>query len=92
MGKYITIKISKETLKRLQNLVGELTQQKGQSVSLEEAIIEILDEYNRDKEVFGKRAEDREKDRQQLLSLMQQRVEGAGPEDFLEYDYEDVSG
>jgi hypothetical protein len=87
MGKYTTIKVSKETLRRLHKLVGELTQQRGERVSLEDAIIKILNEHNREKEINGKREEEIEKDREQLISLLQKKVEGAGPEDYLEYDF-----
>jgi hypothetical protein len=32
------------------------------------------------------------KDRESLLSLLSTKVDGAGPEDFLEYDFKDIGG
>lgn len=92
MGKYTTIKVSKETLKRLHKLVGELTQKRGERVSLEDAIIKILNEHNKKKEIHYEGEKELEKDRKILLSLLKNKIRGAGPDDFIEYDYEDIGG
>jgi len=92
MGKYTTIKVSKNTLKRLHELAGKLTQKKGKRVTLEEAIVQILNEHKRRERESGLDNLGVKRERETLLSLLETKVEGAGPEDFLEYNFEDMGG
>lgn len=92
MGKFTTIKVSKKTLKKLHKLAGELAQKRGERVTLEEAIIEILIEHKNRKNSNKKDTQRIKKDRESLLSLLSTKVDGAGPEDFLEYDFKDIGG
>ena len=91
MGNYTTIKVSKKTLKKLHKLAGKLTQEKERRVTLEDAIIYILNEHKskNKKESNSLRIQN---DRESVLSLLQKKVEGAGPLDFSEYDYDDIGG
>lgn len=92
MGNYTSIKVSKKTLKRLHKLAREIAQERGERISLEDAINKILNEHNQEKHREGKRKRKIEEDRKVLISLMQKKVKGAGPNDFLEYDYRDIGG
>lgn len=91
MSKYTTIKVTKKTLRKLHEIVGELTKQRGERVSLEDAILKLLETRNeflsQKKTYLSSSSEDREA----MIQLLNQTFEGAGPEDFIEYDYEDIS-
>ncbi len=91
MGNYTTIKVSKKTLKKLHKLAGKLTQEKERRVTLEDAILYVLNEHKKrkDKEFDSLEIQS---DRETVLSLLQKKVEGAGPNDFKEYDYDDIGG
>ncbi|MHA1371574.1 MAG: hypothetical protein ACTSRA_17875 [Promethearchaeota archaeon] len=82
------MKVSKETLKRLHKVVGEITAEKGESVTLEDALVLLLDENEKrkKKESFSKI----EEDRRAFLSLLDQKFQDGGPEDYKEYNYEDI--
>ncbi|MHA1437411.1 MAG: hypothetical protein ACTSPD_07510 [Promethearchaeota archaeon] len=89
MSKNTTIKVSKKTLKRLHQFAGELTQQIGKRVTLEGAIIKLLEQ----KDKFSSDASSElkiDEDRKTFLALLDEVFEGAGPEDFKEYDYNDI--
>lgn len=92
MSKNTTIKISKKTLERLHRIVGELTYKKGQRVILEEAITFLLERYEQGSRNSLELIRDIEMDRKAFFSLLNQKYSGAGPEDYKEYDYEDISG
>ena len=90
MSENTTIKVSKKTLEKLHRLAGELTKERGKRVSLERAINYLLEEkqnaINRNSSKNLKLKQDREK----FLELLEETVEGAGPDDFKEYDFEDI--
>jgi predicted transcriptional regulator len=44
MSKNTTIKVSKKTLKKLHKLAGEIAAEKGRRVTLEEALLVLLEE------------------------------------------------
>lgn len=92
MKKNTTIKVSKKTLQKLHKLAGELAQEKGKRITLEDAILNILEEHNLEKHKSNQQENEIEKDRKLVISLLEKKVEGAGPEDFMEYDYEDIGG
>jgi len=88
MSKNTTMKISKKTLKRLHKLAGEIAAEKGKRVTLEEALLVLLEEneMKKNKMKLHKTNEDRE----ELLSLLEMKIEGAGPGDYKEYDFNDL--
>ncbi|TFG22167.1 MAG: hypothetical protein EU529_11300 [Promethearchaeota archaeon] len=88
MSKNTTIKVSKNTLKKLHKLAGEIAAEKGRRVTLEEALIHLLDENELKKTEMKSHKPDEE--RKKLLSLLEMKIEGAGPEDFKEYDFNDL--
>ena len=88
MSKNTTIKVSKNTLKKLHKLAGEIAAEKGKRVTLEEALINLLDENEVKKMEMKSHKPDEE--RKKLLSLLEMKIEGAGPEDFKEYDFNDL--
>jgi len=91
MNDITTIKVSKSTLERLHRVVGELTKQKGKRITLEDAIVHLL-EKNELKQEGSSIKDDIEKDRKAFIALLKQDFFGAGPEDYKEYDFEDIGG
>ncbi|MHA1196750.1 MAG: hypothetical protein ACTSRH_12230 [Promethearchaeota archaeon] len=87
MNNNITIKVSKKTLERLHKLAGELASKSGKRVSLEEAIKNLLEKRKHHK---TEKSSKKENDIKIFLDFLSQKVVGAGPEDFKEYDYDDV--
>ncbi|MHA1275050.1 MAG: hypothetical protein ACTSQS_16705, partial [Promethearchaeota archaeon] len=79
MSKYTSIKVSKKTLKRLHQLVRELTQQRGRRITLEDAIIQLLEQRNK---IHSRESHELkiEKDRQAFLALIDEVFEGASSE------------
>jgi len=91
MNTITTIKVSKSTLERLHRIAGELAKQRGKRVTLEEAIVHLL-EKNESKEELSSLEDDIAKDRKAFIALLKRDFFGAGPEDYKEYDFEDVGG
>ena len=87
MNKYTTVKVSKKTLERLHKLAGEMATAMGKRVTLEDAINKLLEERsNPNDEALTTIDEDREA----FLVLLDQKIIGGQPEDFKEYNYEDI--
>ena len=88
---YTTIKVSKDTVRRLHKLVGELIKQRERRVSLEEAIIYLLkiEKKNNSSNSEARHSEINE-ERKEFLLLMDKKYFGAGPEDYKEYNYNDI--
>ncbi len=83
------MKVSKKTLEKLHKLAGELTAKKGKRVTLEEALIKLLEENEKIKDhINSSQIKD---DRQAFLTLLEQKFPGGQPEDFEEYNYDDIS-
>ena len=89
MSKITTIKVSKKTLEKLHKLAGKMASEMGKRVTLEEAINKLLEEK------YGGTDEkliDIEEDRKAFLKLLDQKITGGQPEDYKEYDFEDMGG
>ena len=91
MNDITTIKVSKRTLERLRRIVGELIKREGKKFTLEDAIIHLL-EKNESKDELTTLNNNINQDREEFLTLFKQKFFGAGPEDFKEYDFEDIGG
>ncbi|MGQ4915872.1 MAG: hypothetical protein ACP6IU_14165 [Candidatus Asgardarchaeia archaeon] len=87
---YTTIKIRKETARRLAKLLRELISEYNRKLSYDDLINYLIDRAIVKK---GKQ-KDRQKElsdaAKRILKMMEMPVEGAGREDFIEYDYNDV--
>jgi len=87
-----TIKVSKSTVERLHRVGGELAKKKGKRITLEDAILYLLEkieETSLDAENIDTKVE---RDRKAILSLMEKKFYGIHPEDFKEYNFEDIGG
>jgi len=88
---YTTIKIRKETARRLARLLGELTSKYERRVSYDDVINHLLDIASR-KETSVRRKGHMSSATRKLLEMIDQPFEEAGPEDYKEYGYEDIEG
>lgn len=87
MSKNTTIKVSKTTLKRLHKLAGEMATIMGKRVTLEDAINKLLEERKKTNDKYSTKIED---DREAFLAILDQKIAGGQPEDFKEYNFEDI--
>ncbi len=87
MSKNTTIKVSKKTLESLHKLAGEMATEMGRRVTLEDAIRKLLEERHNANNENSSNIND---DREAFLALLDQKIEGGQPEDFKEYNYEDI--
>ncbi|MGQ9722197.1 MAG: hypothetical protein ACUVXA_12850 [Candidatus Jordarchaeum sp.] len=89
---YTTIKIRKETARRLAKLVGKLTSERERKISYDELINYLIDIAAEGEVSPRKKQRELSYATRKLLEMMEYPVTGAGPEDFREYDYSDVEG
>ena len=90
MSKNTTIKVSKKTLESLHKLAGEMATTMGKRVTLEEAINYLLEEKQNTVDKNSLKSLKLKQDRKKFLELLEETVEGAGPDDFKEYDFKDI--
>lgn len=89
---YTTIKIRKETARKLAKLLGELISKYERKLSYDDLINYLIDK------AITKKVKSRNEQRtlsdaaKRILEMMEKPMEGAGPEDFVEYDYSDING
>ena len=87
MEKNSTIRVSLTNLKRLRRIAASITLEKDQKTSLNDALSIVLTEYQKDfKEISTE--DKKNQDRQKFLSLLQESIEGAGPEDYNEMEFD----
>ena len=82
-----TIKVKKETLLKLTRLAGRLTEKTGKRMTYDDVIRFLISQF--ESKELGKDIEVDETT-QKLLSYIDKSFPGAGPEDFREYEYEDL--
>ncbi len=90
MSKNTTIKVTRKTLESLHRVVGDLAKKQGKRVTLDDAIVHLL---KKDKSLDEKSSpflSEIEKDRKNFLMILEQKFSGGQPEDFNEYDYNDI--
>ena len=90
MSKNTTIKVSEKTLEKLHRLAGELAKERGKRVTLEKAINYLLEERQKDTNKNSSKNLKLKQDRKKFLELLEETIEGAGPDDFKEYDFDDI--
>jgi len=92
VNKNTTIKVTRKTLESLHRVVGELAKKRGKRVTLEDAIVHLL-KKNESLEVKSSHfLSEVEKDRKNFLMILERKFSGAQPQDFKEYDYNDIGG
>lgn len=87
MSKNTTIKVSKKTLESLHKLAGKMATEMGRRVTLEDAINKLLEERNN---ANNEESSNIDNDREAFLTILDQKIVGGQPEDFKEYNYEDI--
>jgi hypothetical protein len=89
---YTSIKIRKETARKLAKLIGKLTSKSQRRISYDDLINYLIDIATKEKVTPKKKQGELNSATKKILEMMEQPIEGAGPEDFKEYDYNDVEG
>jgi len=84
---YTTIRVKKRTLARLSGVVVELSARLRRRVTYDEAINYLINVHN-----SKKSAQVLDKATLRLIEMIKKSFPGAGPEDFREYDYDDLGG
>lgn len=92
MSKNTTIKVTRKTLESLHRVVGELAKKRGTRVTLEDAIVYLLKKKKSIEAKSSPFLSEVEKDRKNFLMILEQKFPGAQPEDFKEYNYDDIGG
>lgn len=90
MSKNTTIKVSEKTLEQLHRLAGELAKERGKRVTLEKVINYLLEEKQKDTNKNSSKNLKLKQDRKKFLELLDETIEGAGHDDFKEYDFDDI--
>lgn len=90
MSKNTTIKVTRKTLESLHRVVGDLAKKQGKRVTLDDAIVYLLKKNKSLDENSSPFLSEIEKDRKNFLMILEQKFSGAQPEDFNEYDYNDI--
>jgi len=86
--KSTTIRVSKKNLKKLRKISASIALNSGHIASLNDTITAVIEKYENEFIEFS--LEDKKKyDRQKFISLLDQPIEGAGPEDYRELEYDD---
>jgi hypothetical protein len=91
MEKYTTVKILTSTLKKLHMMAAKLSILKGRRLNLNDTIDFIIDLTDKSSLLTEKEENDIAKDREDILNLLKIKIKGAGPEDYVPYDFEDIS-
>ncbi len=92
LNKNTTIKVTRKTLESLHRVAGELAKKLGKRVTLENAIVYLLKKNEVIEVESSPFLSEVEKDRKNFLMILECKFSGAQPEDFKEYDYNDIGG
>ncbi len=88
MEKDTTIRVSRKNLERLRRIAALIGLSNGKKTKLNDALTEVLNKFEHEPEK-NPREKKKEQDRKKLLELLNQPIEGAGPEDYKELEYDD---
>ena len=91
MEKQTSVKISAKTLKKLHLLASKLSIIRGKRLNLNETIDTMVEITEKSPFLTEQDNAQIEEDRKRLLHLIQQKMKGAGPEDYASYDFDDLS-
>ena len=88
MEKGSTLRVSRKNLERLRRIAALISFNNSQKTNLNDALTTLLDKFDRQSYDLS-REETKKEDRKKFLTLLDQPIEGAGPDDYkeLEYDY-----
>ncbi|HME55269.1 MAG TPA: hypothetical protein VKM55_23880 [Candidatus Lokiarchaeia archaeon] len=91
-GNKTTIKVSRKTIDRLHQVLGNIAEKERHRVTLEDAIVHLLDHHD----ILSKDSRDGEeklqKDRKSFLALLDHTFKGIEPADYKEYDFDEIGG
>lgn len=82
-----TIKVKKGTLLKLTKLVGYLTEKTGRRMTYDDVLQYLISRFEGEEQI---RDQGIDEATQRLLSRIEKSFPSAGPEDFEEYEYEDI--
>ena len=88
MEKDSTIRVSRKNLERLRSVANLIGLKNSQKTNLNDALTTLLDKFEHQSSeisIEGKKKEDRKK----FLLLLNQPIEGAGPDDYKELEYDE---
>jgi len=88
MEKGSTLRVSRKNLERLRRIAALISFNKGQKTNLNDALTTLLDKFDRQSYDLS-REETKKEDRKKFLTLLDQPIEGAGPDDYKELEYDD---
>jgi len=88
MEKGSTLRVSRKNLERLRRIAALISFNKGQKTNLNDALTTLLDKFDRQSYDLS-REETKKEDRKKFLTLLDQPIEGAGPDDYKELEYAD---
>jgi hypothetical protein len=91
MDKYMSVKVSPQTLRKLHQMASKLSLESGRRLNLDETISTIMDMVEKANERTGTQSDSLEQDRIEFLALMRHKIKSAGPEDYKPYDFEDTT-
>jgi AAA15 family ATPase/GTPase len=88
MEKDSTIRVSRKNLERLRRIAALISFNNSQKTNLNDALTTLLDKFDRQSYDLS-REETKKEDRKKFLTLLDQPIEGAGPDDYKELEYDD---
>ena len=87
-----TVKIKKKTALRLTRFLGKLMNKYGKKLSYDDAISYLLEKEELSEKTHSKKQKELSEAAKRILEMIESPVPGAGPEDFTEYEFEDIEG
>jgi len=88
MEKGSTLRVSRKNLERLRRIAALISFNNSQKTNLNDALTTLLDKFDRQSYDLS-REETKKEDRKKFLTLLDQPIEGAGPDDYKELEYDD---
>jgi hypothetical protein len=88
MEKDSTIRVSLKNLKRLRQIAAKIALHSGKKMSLNDALTALLNNYENES-LWEMKEDKKTQDRQKFLSLLHQSIEGAGPDDYKELEFDE---
>lgn len=87
-----TIKVRKETARKLTKLLGEFISKHEKKLSYDDLINYLIDIATKEGVKLKNNQKKLSDAARKILKIMENPIKGAGPEDFIEYGYDDIEG